>query len=901
MRPASILEILWPRWAMEPLRLARMPMFAAAACFAAGIALARWNWVPVGCLVWLLVVCVVLTLAALRRALRCALLPSLLLWFIAGMLCMELEPLPLRQQAVVHGADHLRRQISGSIVRVQPLTAEAYEPATIDPETLADDATPQQNLVAIDLALDHVEEVTPDLSRMMPVEGGIRLYVRGRDASVLPSLRCGDALTLAVQMREPERYLDAGVWQFADYLEQQGIAATARVDAAVLHPSPGKGRFSCRVHAWSTWAAGRLQCVVDSRANRMLPAALRLTRDDAGMLSAMLFGDRTLLDHGLRLGFERTGTFHVFVVAGMHLGLLAAMVYMLLPRRLPEGLRVLLTLALATLYALLTGFQPPVQRALLMTGVFLLTRWLARNHSTLNALGVAAIVVMASAPHLLFEASLQMSLLVIVAIGGIAAPLLNRTVQPYLRAASRLRFVQLDTGFPPHLAQFRVLLRMYGRPLGWIFGRSIGRWARSLPAWCVRVVLHVVELAFVSLIAELVMALPMAIYFHRLTLLSVPLNLLCVPLLGVLMPVAIVTFVVSLLWPWLAMLPAAATALLLHAMTSLAQRASYAPAADLRIPPPPVLAIVFAMLVWAACLWLVRTRDRWVWTVVALLPLAMLAVTYPYARHIHPGQLEVTAIDVGQGDSIFVTSPEGQTMLIDAGGPVGSAQTAAASKWDVGEDVISPYLWSRGIRRLNIVVLTHAHSDHMGGMAAVLRNFHPQELWISVDAGSSAFRALLDQVRQQGIVVRRLRAPCLFAWSRVNLRILAPQQNVPNGFAPVNNDSLVMEIDYGQSSVLLEGDAEQQSEATMLASEPLHPVTLLKVGHHGSLTSTTPAWLAALHPHYAVISAGRNNRFGHPRMEVLQRLQMQQVRTWRTDLLGVSTFLLSEDGSVTTD
>lgn len=879
---------------MEPLRLARLPIFAAALCFGAGIALARWNWVPVGCLLALLVCCGLLAMFALRRSVRLAVVPALLLWGIAGMLAMELEPLPSHQSELLSYADTLRRQVSGHIVRVQPLTAEAYDPATLDPETQMDDAKQsQQNLVAVDLAVDQVEEVTPDASRMRKVDGGVRLYVHGRDAVQLPALRCGDALTLAVQMREPQRYLDNGVWQFAEYLQQQGIAATARVDAAELHPVAGTGSFSCDLHALATWSSARWQRFVDSRANRMLPAFARLSKEDAGMLSAMLFGDRTLLDHTLRLGFERTGTFHVFVVAGMHLALLAAMIYVLLPRRLPEGLRVLLTIAIATLYALLTGFQPPVQRALWMTVIFLLTRWLARNHSTLNALGIAAMVVMVVAPHQLFEASLQMTLLVIVAIGGIASPLLERTAQPYLRATSRLSLVQLDTGFPPRLAQFRVMLRMMGRPLEWIFGR----WARVLPAWMVGAGLRVVELAFVSLVAELVMALPMALYFHRLTLLSVPLNLLCVPLLGVLMPVAMVTFVASLLSPWLAMLPAACTATLLHAMTSLTQRAGRFAFADVRIPPPPMLAICVALAVWGVCLWLVRTRSRWVWMTAALLPLAMLAVTYSYAPRLHAGQLEVTAIDVGQGDSILLAGPDGQTMLVDAGGPVGSPQTVAASKWDVGEDVISPYLWSRGVRHLDIVALTHAHSDHMGGMAAVLRNFHPRELWVSVEAGSPAFRTLLAEARQQRTTIRWMRAPQTVELGPLHLRVLAPQANAPSGFAPMNNDSLVMEVDYGQSSVLLEGDAEQQSEAAMLAS--LHPVTLLKVAHHGSRSSTTPELLAALRPRYAVVSAGRGNRFGHPRMEVLQRLQEAHVQTRRTDLSGAATMLLKEDGSVT--
>jgi competence protein ComEC len=125
-----------------------------------------------------------------------------------------------------------------------------------------------------------------------------------------------------------------------------------------------------------------------------------------------------------------------------------------------------------------------------------------------------------------------------------------------------------------------------------------------------------------------------------------------------------------------------------------------------------------------------------------------------------PGSLEVTAIDVGQGDSIFIVGPQGATMLIDAGGPVGGVTEAAeaTSRFDIGEEVVSPYLWSRRFRRLDVIALSHAHSDHMGGMPAVMRNFRPRELWVSIDPNSVAYRALLVEAAQLGVMVRHFYA-----------------------------------------------------------------------------------------------------------------------------------------------
>lgn len=294
------------------------------------------------------------------------------------------------------------------------------------------------------------------------------------------------------------------------------------------------------------------------------------------------------------------------------------------------------------------------------------------------------------------------------------------------------------------------------------------------------------------------------------------------------------------------------------------------------------------------------------WLAAGLLAvvLAPVIALWPHAPHLHAGVLEVTAVDVGQGDALLVVSPDGHTLLVDAGGPTGAAAaaenaTSRSAQWDVGEEVVAPYLWSRGLRSLDAVALSHAHSDHMGGMAAVLRAFHPRELWLSVEpADSPVLRSLLALAAELHITVRHFHAGDGFAWNGLQASVLAPEVGYANKGRPLNNDSLVLRFDCGAASVLLEGDAERQSEFAMLANHRLTPVTLLKVAHHGSRTSTTPEFLAATQPREAVISVGRHNTFGHPRYDTLERLGEAHVQTWRTDREGATTLLLSSDGRV---
>lgn len=721
---------------------------------------------------------------------------------------------------------------------------------------------------------------------------GIRVNVRSvleRGEAPRPAFSYGERLRFPARLREPRNYGNPGAMDYRAYLRSRDVAALASVPVEKFEKLPGE-----RGSRWEKWRTRARAAVAQTMLNAAQPAdgaTLALTPQDTALLIAMVIGEQSLLERATRQDFQRTGVFHVLVVSGMNVGILAIFVFWT-SRRLRAGrwTATLLTITVTLAYVFITDLDTPVLRAALMLCIYLVACLLFRDRYSLNAVGTAAWILLLATPQAVFEPSFQLTFLSMVALGGIVQPLLETTSVPYRQALRGLELTGYDLTLPSRLAQFRLDLRLIAAKLARLFGAATTGFAYSAVSWLLTrslaAVLALYELLAVSVIMQLALALPMIFYFHRLALLGVPTNILVVPLTSFLMPVALAATLLQWVSATLAAPLWSLAALCLRGITLVVQSAAGMSFVEVRLPTPAITTALAATLLFGAGLFIAR-RGRWgAWGSVAAVTLGAALLMTPPSAQLERGVLEVTAIDVGQGDAMLLVTPEGKTLLLDAGGPAGPFRS---DNFDHGEDVVSPYLWTRGINRLDAVAVTHAHSDHAGGMPAIIANFRPRELWLGDIADAESYTALLESALRYGVNVRRLAAGDSVHLGAVRFRVLNP----PRGLVARtrrNEDSLVLEARFGETSALLAGDVEKRSELAI--ADAAERAALLKVAHHGSGTSTTPELLARTQPRYAVVSAGYRNLYGHPRADVLARLRQAGARTHRTDVQGIVTFYL---------
>ena len=855
----------------------KLPAVAIAAAFAGGIAFGLHPAVVThvtsrslltSCFLGELVLIVGgLTLARMERLLSAA-VTSLLSWGLLGFLgaCVAEEPRPANH---VTSLLEKRRLSLESPLRWQGRLRD--EPAKL----------PWGYGLEVDLS-----EVGSQ-GASLPVQGGLRVsFTPHSEEAQLPELHAGDEVSILTEAKRPQVFRDEGAFDRRAYLAQQNI------DLLTTLRSP---KLVERIGTSPSTLATRL-----ARTRRLLRGEIDTlcsgSPQIAGVLRAMLLGDRSFVDRAESADFQKTGAFHVLVVAGLHVGAIAAVLFWVGRKlRLSRSLTMLFTLGLLFSYVAVVEERPPVLRAAVMASIVVLGGFFFRRLELLNSAAIAALILLIARPLALRDSSFQLTFVAIGCIAGLAVPWLEETVQPYVRALRGWRDVTRDAAHEPRATQFRIDLRSLEH---WITARMPEPLSGG-SGYCLSgglsLTFRVWELLVVTTALQIGMLPLMANDFHRVSLSAPIVNLAAVPMVGILVPLGFLTVMAGLIVPAAGKVLAVPltwiTGLLVHAV----QWFGHFPRWSYRIPGPPLWLIV-AFFAFGVALAAAMRIAQGPWRVLrrgvclAWLACALVIAVFPFAPSWSRGKLEVNVLDVGQGDSLFVVSPGGKTMLIDGGGAfAGLPGREAVYGIDPGEEAVSPYLWSRGFQKLDVVALTHAHQDHLGGLTAILENFRVGKLWIGREVSSAALGRLESLAKSREIPVEHELRGKSFDWDGVKGEFLWPETESANIAAEAtNDDSLVLRLKYGNRNILLPGDAERQAELRILGENP--PETLrsdvLKVGHHGGKNSTTQEFLRAVEPKIGIVSVGEANIYGHPNPELLERLDAWGVRVLRTDRDG---------------
>jgi competence protein ComEC len=671
------------------------------------------------------------------------------------------------------------------------------------------------------------------VDRVMIAPGSVQAALRLDDGSLAtfvspdPSLTLGERLLMRAKREAFDLARNPGEPSQRELESERGIAWRLARATVRARPPPDGRDPSLWIPRVRAWASERLHAV--------------LPEPGATILAGAMWGERGALPPDLREEFQETGTVHVLVTAGLHLGVVAGLALTLL-----KGLRAgragsaLGTIAIVWAYAAFSGAHLPSVRAATMLSFALLAYATGREAFSWNALAAAAIVVAATRPASVTSVSFGLSFSCVAAIFAFAPPL--------ARAFARAGL--------PHLAceTFAVTL-----------ATQLGTWPLTASAFLV-----------------LAPYAPLA-------------NAAVVPVVGVAMLAGFATLAATPVPP-LAALFANLDVSLLDWIASVVRVVARLPGALLVATPPPPWTIAtydLALVAAAACI----ARER-AWRAFALIAAGSALCLWPPRVPNH--DLRVTAIDVGQADALLVQTPRGHAYLVDAGGRLerGPGLGGASTAEDVGTRIVAPFLIRSGIHHLDAIFLSHPHGDHAGGVAPVLRMLGANGF---ADSGQSypghAYHDALDVAREAHVPMLEPRGGDVWHTDDgVTFRFYGPTLPYITGSrSDINSNSLVFRLEYGRFRMLFMGDAGRETEERLLAVGDDLRADVLKVGHHGSAYGTTPEFLRAVEPSAAIISVGRNNLFGHPAPSTLEALRVAGVATYRTDRDGAVT--LESDGT----
>jgi competence protein ComEC len=695
---------------------------------------------------------------------------------------------------------------------------------------LREDAAVTANGASMTLDVDHVGDEARD--------GGVRVSVSGSLAAAqIPSWRAGRSLTLTTQLREPVDYRNPGVPGDRERLARQGIVLLGSTKSSALVTLTSRGGVvseaaaALRAHVRTTIAA----------------AVGRWSPTSAGVVIAILIGDRSGLDQDDERRLQEAGTYHVIAISGGNIALLTALLIAIgRVLRLPPRGTAAASIALLGFYGYLAGLAPSVLRATVAGTVYLAARAVDHRGPAMNALAVAAAYAAVTAPLTVLDPGFILSFGATVAI---------------VAGASRLA---------PAPAHDRDASAAHQ------FARRLLKEGRSLAA--------------ATICAEIALAPIGARIFGRVSFAGLILNFAAIPLMSIIQVAGLIAVATAPISMTLASAAGWAAHVGTIALMRSAALVDVAPWLVLDLPPPAFWTIALWYLACAAVFVSIRPRIRFAGISLAAAVAALLCLSPRVARAygvpaVPRGWTRVAVLDVGQGDATIVWPAGSRPLLVDAGGAPGGT-------FDLGRRVTLPASWAFGVHRLDALVLTHGDPDHIGGAPAILRALAPHEVWEGIPVPRhEPLRALRDAAARAGIPWKERRAGDTLTLGAATIHVLNPPEPDWERQKVRNDDSIVLEVVIGDVAIVLPGDIGAAVEPAVASAFVPAPMVIVKAPHHGSAGSSSRRFIEALHPAAVIFSAGRRNPFGHPAPVIVDRYRRA----------GAHVFNTADDGAVVVD
>jgi competence protein ComEC len=737
-------------------------------------------------------------------------------------------------------------------------------------------------------------------------------------------LRHGARVRVMTTLDREDNFRNPGASSFTEYLERKSYDATGVLKSPLLIERLNDERVFLPL-AW----------LYEWRQQLQRGFSKRFSPETAGVLGAALLGNQYNISRAAAERFRAGGTFHVLVISGLQIAFIGGVV-LLIVRRVTRRKLLQFVLAATFLwaYTIAVGADPSVVRSALMFTTVALAPVVARRANTLNSLGGAALLLLVWKPGDLFDPSFQLTFLSVLSIVALAVPLLKRMQQVGSWRPT------MDTPYPPDCPEwFRLLSEaLFWSDRAWreeiatsnisyrLFKTPI---AARLERWHVQQLLRFAVAAIVVSASVQAGMLPLlVIYFHRLSMASLLLNIFVGALMAMLAFVALAAVLLSHLSLWLGTLLVWLAEKINWLMIHLVDPFTSLRIASIRLPhysgwPASIYVLYYlplGFLVFALARWnplrpasIVRIRSK----IFSARRLRIARVTFAAAIAVivfHPfsaagpdGKLHVDFLDVGQGDSALLTMPDGTTILVDGGGrpninrsnadDVDADETFERDTRSIGEGVVSEYLWARGLDRVDYILATHADADHIDGLNDVARNFKVRGAIVArTPAHDPEYSRFATTMKETGVPVQKIGAGDVLRVGNVTAQILWPPPSIDDHAPSRNNDSIMLLLRFGDRGFLLTGDIEKEGEASVLKEGTALHSDVVKVAHHGSKTSSTEPFVNSTRPSLAIISVGRHSIFGHPNKEVVERWRAGGAEVITTGKRGTITVVTDGRG-----